>query len=304
LNTSYDVICNYFPINIKNALRLLDEKNKEKVNEIRLRVNRAISLVFSDRINYLSHDGSLNLLPDNSKSVIIRKNDIDYIVSALSKFSVHSCRREFKSGFFSLTRGIRVGVAGTYSEFENGIIKQVNSLNFRIAREVVGCADEIYNKLFLNSAKSVLICGGVNSGKTTFLRDLCRLCSDRYKVTLIDERSELAAISDGIPTHNIGIQTDVIEGCKRSDGIISAIRSLSPKMIFCDEISTSDDAEAILNGYGCGVNFASTIHAGSFDELLKRPIARSLIEAGVFDYAIIMKGENMPGKIHEVRRMC
>jgi stage III sporulation protein AA len=175
-------------------------------------------------------------------------------------------------------------------------------LNFRISRQIIGCAEEIFNKTLSSDPKNVLICGGVNSGKTTLLRDLCRISGDVYKCVLIDERNELSASVSGIPMNNIGIQTDVLEGCCRSGGIITAVRNLSPDIIFCDEISDRSDADAILNGYGCGVNFVSTIHAASFDELMKREIASELIKKDVFKYAVLLDKKN-PGKIREIRRL-
>lgn len=149
----------------------------------------------------------------------------------------------------------------------------------------------------------MLICGGVNSGKTTMLRDYCRLCGKRFKVSLIDERNEISASVSGQPYMDIGVMTDVFVGTKRSDGINSAVRTLSPDMIFCDEISTFEDTEAIIRGYGCGVRFAATLHAENYNDLLKRSVAQPLISAGVFDYAVFLgRSENFYG-IKEIRRL-
>ena len=77
---------------------------------------------------------------------------------------------------------------------------------------------------------------------------------------------------------DIGVMTDVIVGMNRSKGITSALRTLSPDMIFCDEISTEEDAAAILAAHGCGVEFAATIHCTSYDDLMKRRIAADLLK--------------------------
>lgn len=301
--TSYEVVCSYLPPNLRASMNQVSPEAKEKVNEIRIRVGRPISFVFSDKTLYLKKSGMLEYSHRANDLLITEKRDIDNITASLCKFSIHSCSRELTDAFFSIENGIRVGVAGTYSTFENGVIKYVNSLNFRISRQIKGCAEELYNKIFAAAPKSVLICGGVNSGKATILRDLCRLCGEKYKTSLIGERREFSAIANGIPTNDVGIQTDILDGCRRSYGIISAIRTLSPTMIFCDEISTQEDAEAILNGYGCRVKFAATIHAGSLTELYSRNAASSLLERGVFDYAVMLEGEGMPGKIREIRRI-
>ena len=118
---------------------------------------------------------------------------------------------------------------------------------------------------------------------------------------MIDERSEISASVDGMPSFDIGLQTDILEGMSRFDGIISAIRTLSPHIIFCDEISTSDDVRAILSGHGCGVKFVSTTHAQSFEDLYKRHEIAPLLEKCVFDYAVFLYGESLPGKVGEIR---
>lgn len=148
--------------------------------------------------------------------------------------------------------------------------------------------------------RSILICGGVNSGKTTILRDLCRLSGNCFKVTLIDERNEISATSGGIPENDVGVLTDILINCNRSHGVISAVRTLSPDMIFCDEISTSDDVVAILQAHGCGVKFSATVHAENYENLLKRQTIKVLLENKVFEYAVFL--ENV-GKVREIRRL-
>ncbi|MDE7363678.1 MAG: Flp pilus assembly complex ATPase component TadA, partial [Ruminococcus sp.] len=147
----------------------------------------------------------------------------------------------------------------------------------------------------------VLICGNVNSGKTTVLRDLCRLIGNQRKVTLVDERNEISYFHNGTVCNDVGTLTNILVGCKRADGIISAVRTLSPDYIFCDEISTYEDAEAIMCGIGCGVRFCATVHAENYADLLKRPVAEKIM--GVFRYAVFLKGSANPGEIAEIRRI-
>ena len=71
----------------------------------------------------------------------------------------------------------------------------------------------------------------------------------------------------------------------------------------CDEISTEQDCNAIMSGFGCGVNFAATAHANSFEELNSRSVLRPLLDLGVFEYVVILDGENSPGRIREIRRL-
>lgn len=301
-SSSYEIICKYMPSKIKTAMQQVDPALTSGVNEVRIRANRPIVLTYSDRQKFLN----VGYLSDSCKSnncVIATADDVDFIVKSLCRFSVHSCEKELSQGFFTIDSGIRVGLAGTMSASDDGTLKYISSLNFRIPREIIGCADDIFSSVFSSGLKSVLICGGVNSGKTTLLRDLCRLCGSRYKTVLIDERSEISAPVCGVASYQIGVHTDVLEGCKRSDGIMSAVRTLSPQTIFCDEISSNEDAEAILHGFGSGVRFVASVHADSLDSLCKRPMLSKLITAGVFDYAVQLEGESFPGKIRQIRRM-
>lgn len=300
--SSYEIICSYLSPMIRQALQHVSIVDRERINEIRIRINKPVSLVYSDSTFFLNSDGSLSRKANVSSLIIPTMFDIDSIIRSLCKFSIHSCGKEFTQGFFTIENGIRVGAAGTVSASADRSLKYINALNFRIARQIIGCADSVYSKIFAFDRKSLLICGGVNSGKTTLLRDLCRLCGEQYKIALIDERNELSGSVNGIPSNEIGIQTDVLEGYRRDEGIIAAIRTLSPHIIFCDEISTGDDAKAIMSGFGCGVNFVTTVHADSYEDLQRRSITKELVEAGVFDYIVILEGESMPGKIKEIRR--
>lgn len=300
---SFNIICKYLPQRIRMSVLQLPENSGIHINEIRIRSERPIAIHFSDRTCFLCHGGKLTDKYTNSDVLFAKSSEINEIFNALCKYSVHSCSRELTQGFFTIENGIRVGISGSIAKSDGGCYKYISGLNFRISREVSGCADEIFNRVFSSGLKSVLICGGVNSGKTTILRDLCKSCGDVYKITLVDERNEISASICGIPTNDVGIQTDIIEGCTRENGIISAIRTLSPQIIVCDELSGYPDSEAVMSGFGCGVKFIATVHADSFDDLSRRKFLQPLLSNTVFDYAVILEGSSMPGKIREIRRL-
>ncbi len=300
--TSYEIISSYMTEPVRNAMLSVGNIGRNRLCEIRLRSNRPVAYIYPGCVRYLASGGELASDHRSSQCVSVSAENIAAIVNKLCRYSVHSCSRELREGFFVLEGGIRVGVAGTCSETSDKTLRDFNALNFRIARAVIGCAEEIFHRTCSHHA-SVLICGGVNSGKTTLLRDLCRLCGDRFKVTLIDERNEISSSVAGSPSNDVGVLTDIISGAERSSGIISAIRTLSPDMIFCDEISTPADSEAILSGYGCGVRFAATLHAENFEGMMKRSVAERLISAGVFDYAVFLGGSAQPSTITEVRSL-
>lgn len=301
ITNSYKIICEYMPPDISKAMSLVTDKNSSGIDEVRIRLNLPVSFIMSGKPCFLLRSGQVSRTVDMADLVTANMNDIENIFMRLCKYSVHSSETELRQGFFTIKNGIRVGVAGEYNS-TGEMLKKVTSFNFRVSREIIGCGNEIYNRV-LNSGYSVLICGRTNSGKTTVLRDLCRLCGNREKVTLIDERREIAAYSSESFCFDIGTMTDIIANLKRDAAINSAIRTLSPGYIFCDEISNDEDCTAILNGHGCGVRFVSTVHAGSYSELLsRRPIAR-LLDEKVFDYAVFLYDENMPGRVSGIRRL-
>ncbi|MBR3759600.1 MAG: Flp pilus assembly complex ATPase component TadA [Ruminococcus sp.] len=297
--TSYEIILSYMTPEIRCAMKQAAEESVN-LSEIRFRSGRAVSFVYPGKIMFLTCDGRLIADYRDSRCICASASDIHKIVEALCRYSVHSCSRELNEGFFVIGGGIRVGVSGTVTSTSDKSIKDFSSLNFRIARSVKGCAEDLFRR---TNGRSVLVCGGVNSGKTTILRDLCRLYGNSRKVVLIDERNEISASTGGVAGRDVGVMTDVIVGSERAAGIISAVRTLSPDVIVCDEISQTSDAEAILSGAGCGISFTASLHAENYEDMLRRKIAVPLIEAGVFDYAVFLQGSSFPSRIREIRRL-
>lgn len=194
----------------------------------------------------------------------------------ICRYSVHSFQEDIARGFVTLDGGHRVGICGT-AVTKGGKIemfKDISGLNIRIAHEVRGCADEVYSRFFSGDPRSVLIAGKPLCGKTTVLRDLARRLGERHRVTLIDSRNELSASFHGTPTLDIGLNTDVLCGCSKSDGIMLALRTLSPELIICDEIG--NDGSAVEQALFCGVKLIASAHAASLDELWKRPQTRGI----------------------------
>ncbi len=99
----------------------------------------------------------------------------------------------------------------------------------------------------------------------------------------------------GTPTLDIGQHTDVLCGCPKSEGIILALRSLSPEIIICDEIGR--DYEAVEQCLFCGVKLIASAHAESVAELKRRSGICGLLP--MFDYTAVI-GEK--GRLIDIRR--
>lgn len=298
--TSYEVIMQYVSPSVRGAMSKVNISDRARLSEIRLRSKRAVSFVYPDKLLFLRSDGTLTKAYSDTACVIASPDMIKAAVDALCRYSVHCFGKELREGYFVIENGVRVGTAGTVTETNGRIMKDFSSLNFRISRSAVGCAEELFSR---TRGKSLLICGGVNSGKTTLLRDICRLYGNTVKTVLIDEKNEISSGIGGSHRNDIGANTDVIIGSLRSEGIKSAIRTLSPDIIVCDEIADMSDVKAILGGYGCGVRFIASVHAEKYADLSKRDVTRQLTDAGVFDYAAFLQGSSFPSKIRELRRL-
>lgn len=301
-STSIRTISEHLPDILKRAVLAMRSEDISGLTEIRLRSTRSASLVYPDKVRFLCGDGSVTSFPNDTRCIVAAPEIMTETADLLCHYSRHSCQRELSEGAFSLGGGVRAGVSGKYSAADGKTLTDISSVNFRISRSVTGCADEVFNISDLD-VENLLICGGVNSGKTTVLRDLCRQWGDIRKTALIDERNEISAFSGGQPHNDVGEMTDIIVGCERWKGINSAVRSMSPDIIFCDEIADDKDAEALLKAHGCGVHFAATIHAGDMESLMQRAAAKALISEGVFRRAVFLQGSSAPGKIREVRRL-
>ena len=141
------------------------------------------------------------------------------------------------------------------------------------------------------------------SGKTTILRDICRILGKKHRISIIDERSEIAAAYHGVPQNDIGEFSDVFNGYDKKNGIETAIRVMSPELVVCDEIGGKSDCEAILASVNSGVRFLASVHGREIEEILKREHIKKLIDYGVFEYAVLLGSGISVGKVKEIRKI-
>ncbi len=291
---------------IRTQLLKIPDALKSDIREIRMNIGAPVMVVCSSGTMLVGYDGRNGYI-QNDKFPLVTFNDIKETLNIACGYSLHSCQNSLMEGYITVKGGHRMGV-GARAVIENNKVKGIKDasfLNIRIARQCRGAANEIYNKFFRSSAQSIIISGAPSSGKTTVLRDLVRQLSDIgadicYRTCVIDERDEIAAMYNGQAQNDVGINTCVLSGFPKAEGILRAVRSLSPQVILCDEIGTSAEVEAVTQGLNSGVNFVVTIHSGSKDELVSKPQFRELINTGVFRYAVILDGAKKPCTIKEI----
>ena len=223
------------------------------------------------------------------------------ILQLICENSIYSYQKQISSGFITLQGGHRVGIVGSCVIENNKIINinYINSFNFRIARQVIGCSSNLLKHILdieNNNIFNTLIISPPGFGKTTLVRDIARQVSngiDIYKfngitVGIVDERSEIASLYKGVPQNDVGMRTDVIENVSKAIGIKILVRSMAPRVIIADEVGILDDIDAINYALCSGCKGLFTAHGSSLKEIYKNPILKKLIDTHVFERLIFL----------------
>lgn len=288
------------PARIRPLLDSLHSIEKAKITELRIRKDKPLVIMIDQNSYFLSDTGKLiNHYTPNC--ICIMQDDFEDIFSRVSSYSVHSHIDSLINGYITMEDGNRAGIASS-AVIKNGVIssvKDVSSLNIRIAKSIPDCARGVLNSLYVTSFPSIIIASPPSGGKTTFLRDFSRLLSSGFagnyrKITIIDERCEFGPF-------DLGVNTDVLSAFPKPKGIEIAVRTLSPEMIICDEIANEEEVEKISAGFSSGVSFAVSVHVKSPEDLLKKSIVKKLIATGEFDYIVLLEDYSREFSIFDLR---
>lgn len=271
--------------------------------EIRMRLGKPLCIQYPDGYFFVSARGALT--GSRGGAVRVSRAHIDEAIEIATKSSVYSVRDEIKNGFITVAGGHRIGVTGTVviKEDKVSFIKDISGLNYRLAREVRGAADGIMPVIIKDGAlRNTLIISPPGAGKTTMLRDIARQLSDRgYRVSVVDERRELAAMYEGRSVFDMGDFTDVLEGADKSEGMLIMLRSMNPDVIVTDEIGSQADIDVIERVTNSGAAVIATIHGRNFDMIQRRgDLARMLV---FFETAVTLGRSRGVGTIEEVREI-
>lgn len=262
------------------------EQEMALAGEIRLRVGSPPALSFPAGVKYLD-------LP------AVTREQMNAAVLSLCGGSLYSHQHELAAGFIATSCGHRAGVCGTAVMTDGKItaVRDITTVCLRVAREHDGCSCALEKQLFDIGVCSAMIAGSPCTGKTTLLRDLaCRLAGRGLRVVIADERGELAME----PGSRVDRLCDVLRGYPKAEGILQAVRALSPDVVVFDELGTRAEAEAVTAGINAGVRVICSIHAGSFAELAAKPQIVPLLRLGVFDRFALLRGREQPGQVRTV----
>ena len=252
-----DLILNVLPVGLREYLGIIDMTGLE---EIRLRAKKRVILYYGRKIG--------ELVTDYELSEMELKEALEYI----STFSLYAYEEDIKQGFITIKGGHRVGIAGKVVR-ENGRIKNISnisSINIRVSHQIIDCGKKAFEYIQDNGRiYNTLIVSPPGVGKTTLLRDLLRLVSDelKLKVSIVDERSEIASCYKGIPCNDVGLRTDIYDCCPKVDGIMLMIRAMSPQVVAVDEIGGREDIEALIRAKHSGISIIATIHGDEIDDI-------------------------------------
>lgn len=264
------------------------------LREIRMRIGRGLMIETKDGERLLT--GSGRIAEREQEAYVVSEEDIRVTLELLTGYSVYAYEEELRQGYFTVEGGHRVGVAGS-AVSEGGRVLRFNHitfLNIRIAHECKGCSKELFSRLYGEGTYyHTLLFAPAGCGKTTFLRDLIRLISERGKrVGVADERSELGACYRGIPQHDLGLRSDVVDGCNKAEAMRMLLRSMTPEVLAADEIGLPEDVTAIRTAAVSGCKVVASAHGGSLEELKRNPMLRVLWEERGFERYVQLEKRN------------
>ncbi len=284
---------------LRDALAQLSPVVAASVHEIRLRSGRPV--VFSTANGPLL---AQNLIPKAADALgPISQERLQECFYALCERSVHSYERQLAEGFFTLPGGHRVGVAGLFHYTEDRLkgFQAVTSLNLRVARAIFLPLPQELTDYLHNGFRGMMVVGPPGSGKTTLLRSIIRAISDQgRKVAVVDERFELWPCGPGGFAQPVPLHCDVLSGCGKAFGILTALRSLGPQVIACDELGGQDEFRALEQGRKAGVDFLCSVHAEHLEDLLLRLNKSRMELARDFSCCVFLHSVARAGSIREV----
>ena len=281
--TVAEYVLGYLPPAMAREIRTLCRVRRgglSAVREIRIRKSARCSLLFPDE--------SLPL------SCIVGEREMEEMIRKISDGALYAHRDSIAGGYISLDFGVRVGLVGV-ARYEGERLAGVSSFSsvvFRIPGGECAFSEELCEVFYHSVRRGMIIYSPPGVGKTTALRSLAASLGVRMRVAVIDERREF------YPDDYRALEVDILSGYKKAAGLEIATRTMSPEVLFIDEIG-GGEVEALLGVVRCGIPLVATAHAGSVGELLLRRNLQPLFECGAFDVAVGISRESGGYRITE-----
>ena len=261
---SFITACELLPARLRE---LLHRSGSTQAEEIRLRTGRQLSLV-------------LNGCEREAGGDKLKAEELMQVLEKATGASLHSAAPAMVNGYISY-KGLRIGLCGEAAMSGGQLLgfREYSSLAIRLPRECRGIASSFIDRLTEGGLENTLIISPPGVGKTTLLRELIRVISQRgIRVSVLDERCELSALG----SFDLGRCSDVLSGVPKELGTSMLLRGMNPQVIAMDEISREEDSKVIDRVIGCGVGILASAHGRDRQDMLKRPMYRNFFETGAF----------------------
>lgn len=265
----------------RTLLQALPEVERRNAREIRIRAGQPV------RVLGLSDTA----LGAQGRPFCPSEAQVAELLRAFCGQSPYAFEEQMANGYLTLPGGHRVGLCGhaVLREGKLARLSKVQGMNIRIARQVPAAGAVLSFLMNGGRVRNTLAVSPPGMGKTTLLRHLALLLSDRgFQVALVDERGELAAMQGGLPQLKVGARTDVMEGCPKAQAIPLLIRAMAPDVLVTDEIGGQGDCVALEEAARCGVAVIASAHGSSIQDLYLRPKLREILEQGVFERFVVL----------------
>lgn len=306
-----DEILPVLPLNIRRLVASLPCQVLDSVEEIRVRQGRPLVIGLSAGDIFISPEGKPTR--QAAEAYCVTASDMENLINLISGSSLYALEEELRTGFITLPGGHRAGIAGR-AVLDGGKVRTLKNLsccNLRVSREVPGAASgllpHIVNKRNGGIYHTILV-SPPRCGKTTMLRDMIRQISSGVQglvypgltVGLVDERSEIAGCYRGVPQRDVGIRTDVLDGCPKAEGMMMLLRSMGPQVIAADEIGRREDVDAMEEVLNAGIKVLITAHGSSLAELAERPVLSRLIRSKMIERYVILGRSRGVGTVEDI----